>query len=201
MMLGTCQMVHSWEGERLGKGSWLPSVSLNSSSYILMHTHRCFMWLEAEGNTCHSSWTQSSQIFKEIQGWRSMLSCLDWAKSFGSIREIFSSGPCFGPHVTACVCSVEIPGGWFSLCLLYLKVCAGVTSGTWHPWHLCLVSCPTFSPLFDLGLMNFFVRGTFPKRGFSYCSDWLFFVLHSVTLWVVLLCLSCVVSPVPLKWL
>lgn len=68
MMLGTCQMVHSWEGERLGKGFWLPSVSLNSSSYILMHTHRCFMWLEAEGNTCHSSWTQSSQIFRRFKG-------------------------------------------------------------------------------------------------------------------------------------
>lgn len=67
-MLGICQMVHSWGAERLGKDSWFPGVSLNSSSCILMHTHRCCMWFEAEGNTCHSSWTQLSQSFKEIQG-------------------------------------------------------------------------------------------------------------------------------------
>lgn len=59
--------------QRLGKSSWFLSVTINSSSYILMHTHRYFMWLAAEGNTCHSSWTQSSQSSEGIQGWRSML--------------------------------------------------------------------------------------------------------------------------------
>lgn len=59
-----------------------------------------------------------------------MLICLDWAKSFW-IHQIFSSGPGFGPHVTACVCSMAIPGGWF-FPLTHLEVCAGVTSGTWH---------------------------------------------------------------------
>lgn len=190
MMLGTCQMVHSWEGERLGKGFWLPSVSLNSSSYILMHTHRCFMWLEAEGNTCHSSWTQSSQIFRRFKGEGQC-----WVAWIG--QKVLDPSERFSPVVHALVLmsqpvsavwkylEADCPSAWLSLCLLYLKVCAGATSGTWHPWHLCLVSCPTFSPLFDLGLMNFFVHGTFPKRGFSYCSDWLFFVLHSGTLWVV----------------
>lgn len=113
-----------------------------------------------------------------------MLSSLAWAKVLESNREIFCSGPCFGPHVTACVCSMEIPGGWFSLChlgcLLYLTVCAGVTSGTWHPRHLCLVSCPTLSPLWSWP-DEFLCVWDFPKMRLQLCSGCLFFVLHSVT--------------------
>lgn len=157
--------------EGLGKGSWFPSVSLNSSSYILMHTHGCFMWLEAEGNTCHCSWAQSSQSSKEIQGWRSVL---------GLGKKVLDPSGGFFPVVHALVLMSQLclqhGNTWRQIFPLTSwlpfipESCAGVTSGTWHPWALCLVSCPTFSPLFDLGLMNFFVYGTFLKWGFSYAQ-------------------------------